>query len=91
MWATLVPHGQSLSERLIEEIQGVSRGLASKGMSSQQTLGDFKESSPPLYNLSAFREAETLSLLQKKFHFLLIPLQKEAHSLICSASRTTSW
>lgn len=79
MWATLVPHGQSLSERLIEEIQGVSRGLA-KGMSSQQTLGDFKESSPPLYNHSAFREAETLNLLQKKTS---LPTY--------SASETTSW
>lgn len=32
MWKLpLVPHGQSLPERLIEEIQEVSRGLASKG------------------------------------------------------------
>lgn len=46
MWKLpLVPHGQSLPERLIEEIQEVSRGLASKRISSQQTLGDFEESS----------------------------------------------
>ena len=83
MWKLpLVPHGQSLPERLIEEIQEVSRGLASKRISSQQTLGDFEESSHrcTTFQLSAFREAETLSLLQKK---ISLPTY--------SASETTNW